>query len=203
MPADLEMKLFKSDEPNMFHYVTSVTFNRVPVYQSDRACELFIASLAETRSHCVFKLIGYVIMPDHVHLIINPVGRTISEVVRRLKSSSARNILDWLRQNRREDLLQKLALTTPQRKSHTHALWLKGFSSIDLWSPRFILQKLSYVHLNPVRAGFCDHPGKWRWSSYGAYSAHQPGSVPIEVDSLPYWTEADLMSVKTAGNARL
>jgi putative transposase len=196
------MKLFKSDETNTFHYVTTVTFKRVPVFKSDRACQLFIESLAETRQHCEFKLVGYVIMPDHVHLIVNPLARKISDVMRRLKSSSARAILDWLREDNQPALLGKLALDWPQARLHTHAVWQKGFSSIDLWTPRFILQKLSYVHLNPVRAQLCDHPAKWRWSSYTAYSKNNAG-VPIEIDTRGYWSEADLGLSETAGNARL
>lgn len=126
MPADPTMKLFKSDEPNTFHYVTAVTFKRVPVFRNDYACQLFVDSLAKTKSHCAFKLIAYVIMPDHVHMILNPLERSISEVMRRLKSSSARLILDWLRQDGDEVSLKKLALDVPQTRSHTHALWQKG-----------------------------------------------------------------------------
>ena len=202
-PPTQHMKLFKSDQPNTFHYVTAVTFKRVPVFRSEYACQLLVDSLAETRSHCAFKLIGYVVMPDHVHVILNPLRKSISEVVRRLKSLSARRILDWLRQDSYEASLKKLALDIPQSRSHTHALWQKGFSAIDLWSPRFILQKLSYVHLNPIRAGLCGHPAEWTWSSYNAYSPHERGGVPIEIDLGGYWSEAELASVKTAGNARL
>jgi hypothetical protein len=100
--------------------------------------------------------------------------------------------------------LKKLALDIPQRKGHTHAVWLKDFSSIDLWSPKFIRQKLNYIHLNPVRAGLCEHPAAWKWSSYRAYLPHAAGSVPIEMDWRGYWREADLdATVETAGNARL
>ena len=201
MPANPTMKLFKSDEPNTFHYVTAVTFKRVPVFRNDYACHLFVDSLAETKSHCTFKLIAYVLMPDHVHMILNPLGKSISEVMRRLKSSSARLILDWLQQDGDEVSLKNLALDVPQTGSHTHALWQKGFSAIDLWSPKFILQKLSYVHLNPIRAKLCDHPSKWKWSSYSAYLPHEVGAVPIEIDGRGYWSQAEL--AKAAGNARL
>jgi REP-associated tyrosine transposase len=197
------MKLFKSNEANTFHYVTTVTFKRVPVFRSNHACQLFIEALAESRRHCDFKLIGYVVMPDHAHLILNPRTMTISEVIRRLKSSSARAILDWLRENKHVASIRKLTLDKPQSANHSHALWQKGFSSVDLWSPRFILQKLSYVHLNPVRAQLCDHPAKWKWSSYSAYSKHEGATVPIEIDFRGYWSEAGLNKSETAGNARL
>ena len=198
------MKLFKSHEHNIFHYTTTVCFNRVPVFRSEVACNLFINALAETRERCKFKLIGYVVMPDHVHLILNPLERNISVVMGRLKSTAARQILDWLRQRNHAASLKKLALTVPKSRSHTHSLWLKDFSSIDLWSPRFIRQKLNYIHLNPVRARLCEHPAEWKWSSYRAYFPHKPGSVPIEIDERGYWEENNQESVaRPAGNARL
>ena len=66
---------------------------------------------------------------------------------------------------------------------------VQDFSSIDIWSHKFIRQKLNYIHLNPVRAGFCDHPAKCRWSSYHAYLPHETGEVPIEIDWRWMWTE--------------
>jgi hypothetical protein len=46
--------------------------------------------------------------------------------------------------------------------------------------------------MNPVRAGLCKHPVEWKWSSYRAYLPHEPGSVPIEIDPIAYWTEEEL-----------
>ncbi len=63
------MHLFKTREPNLVHYVTAVTYDRAPVFRDERACALFVEALAETREKDPFKLIGYVVMPDHAHLI--------------------------------------------------------------------------------------------------------------------------------------
>ena len=181
------MKLFKSRDPNTIHYVTAVTFRRVPIFRSDMACSLFINTLDETRSKYPFKLVGYVVMPDHVHLLLNPQSCDIGDLMRRLKGVSARRILDWLREEGRASSLAKLRLDNPQRRSHTHAVWLKDFSAVDLWSPKFIRQKLHYIHCNPVRAGLCEHPANWRWSSYQAYLSHEQGDVPIEMDWRAFW----------------
>ena len=189
------MYLFKSHDPNIFHYTTSVCLRRVPVFRSDHACELFIEALAETRRRYPLKLIGYMLMPDHNHLIVNPLGRDIRRVMNSLKSGSARMIIDWLRDSGYESSLKKLELTTSQKRRHRHSLWQKDFSSIDLWSPKFILQKLNYIHLNPVRAGLCKHPAEWQWSSYRAYLPHEPGSVPLEMDWRGYWSDEELASV--------
>lgn len=191
------MKLFKSRDPNTIHYVTAVTHRRVPVFRSEVACSLFAETLGKTREAYPFKLIGYVIMPDHVHLLLNPLSCDIGGLMRRLKGMSARRIIDWLRAEGHATSLAKLALSVPQKHSHLYAVWQKDYSAIDLWSPKFIGQKLNYIHCNPVRAGLCEHPARWRWSSYGAYLPHEPGSVPLEMDWKGYWEG------ETAGTARL
>lgn len=191
------MKLFKSHDANTFHYVTFITFNRVPVFRSDVACAFFTDTLKEVREQCPFKLIGYVIMPDHTHLILNPLSRDISDLIRRLKGKSAMAILGWLRREGHDASLAKLSLAVRQKRSHTHAVWQKDFSAIDLWSAKFIQQKLNYIHENPLRAGLCQHPAQWRWSSYHAYLPHEPGDVPIEIYWQGYWKD------ELAGIARL
>jgi putative transposase len=188
------MKLFKSHDPNTFHYTTSVCHKRVPVFRSDKTCDLFIEALAETRRRLPLKLIGYVIMPDHTHLIVNPLCCDISRVMNSLHSASARQIIDWLRDSDYGKSLEKLALNSPQKRGHTHSLWQKDSSVIDLWSARFIRQKLHYIHMNPVRAGLCKHPAEWKCSSYRAYLAHEPGTVPIEIDPMGYWSNEELES---------
>jgi len=176
------MKLFKSREQNLVHYVTGVTFRRTPIFRDDHVCSLFIESLLETRDKDPFKLIGYVLMPDHFHLLTNPIGLNISKVIGKLKGRSASKILKDLRTRVEVSTLKDLKLPRPLASGQTHAVWLRDFSSIDLWSNKFILQKLHYIHMNPVRAGLCNHPAKWRWSSYHAYFPHEPGLVPIEID---------------------
>jgi len=187
------MKLFKSHEPNTFHYTTSVCYQRVPIFRSSNACDLFIEAIAEIRKRYPFKLVGYVITRDHAHLILNPLGCDISKTMNSIKSVSARKIIDWLREYDHVSSLRRLALNVPQKRNHTHAVWQKDFSSIDLWSPRFIRQKLNYIHLNPVRTGLCNHPAEWKWSSYRAYLPHEPGTVPLEVDSRGYWREQEFI----------
>jgi putative transposase len=189
-----KMDRFKSREQNLVHYVTAVTYNRVPVFRSDKACELLIDGLATTRAKEPFKLIGYVIMPAHFHILANPRDLDISIVVGRLKGRAASSILQWLRSAGHFASLTKLALARPLQSGQTHAVWMKEFSAVDVWSHKFIRQKLDYIHLNPVRAELCDHPGKWRWSSYRAYLPHAPGAVPIEIDWRWMWTDEEFRS---------
>lgn len=186
------MKLFKSKEPNLVHYVTGVTYGRTPLFHDEHICSLFIKALSETRLKDPFKLIGYVLMPDHFHLLANPIDLDISRIVGRLKGRSASIILKELRAHQELALLYKLKLPRALASGQTHAVWLQDFSSVDIWSQKFIHQKLRYIHNNPVRAGLCSHPAKWRWSSYHAYFPHEAGSVPIEIDWRWLWTVDEL-----------
>jgi REP element-mobilizing transposase RayT len=197
------MHLFKSREPNLVHYVTAVTHNRVPVFRSDKACLLFIEALATTREKEPFKLIGYVVMPDHFHLLANPLKLDISVVVGRLKGRAVNKILNWLRSENHVVSLAKLKLSETRETGQTHAVWMKEFSAIDIWSRKFIRQKLQYIHENPVRARLTDHPAKWRWSSYRAYLPHKPGEVPIEIDWRWQWTEAELSEAQARRTSAL
>jgi REP element-mobilizing transposase RayT len=185
------MKQFKSKEHNLVHYVTAVTYARTPVFTDADCCSLFIEALSETRIKNPFKLIGYVLMPDHFHLLANPAELNITSVVGKLKGRAASRILKFLRAKNQFQTLKRLQLSRPLSSGQTHAVWLQDFSSIDIWSHKFIRQKLNYIHMNPVRAGLCDHPAKWRWSSYHAYLPHEPGTVPLEIDWRWLWTEED------------
>jgi putative transposase len=146
-----KMNLFKSRERNLVHYATAVTFNRVPVFRNDHACSLLIEAPATTREKEPFKLIGYVVMPDHFHLLANPLNLDISIVVGRIKGRAAVSILSWLRAEGHLLSLAKLALPRQRKSEQTHAVWMKEFSAVDIWSRKFIRQKLDYIHMNPVR----------------------------------------------------
>lgn len=186
------MELRVKREPDTFHYITSVTFNRVPIFRSETACEIFVEKLGEVREKFPYKLIGYVVMPDHFHLIVNLKDDDVSKFLLRLRGLSARQIIDWLKEKKFVSSLAKLELHFPQKRQYTHAVWQKKPVVIDLYSHKFLRQKLNYIHLNPVRAGFCDHPAKWKWSSYRAYLPHKSGEVPIEIDWQAFWKKEEL-----------
>ena len=145
----------------------------------------------ETKAEFPFKLVAYVIMLDHVHLIINPQGCDIEMVGKVLKGKSAKKILDWLKENEHIESLSKLKRNNLKKRNHSFSVWQKGIKSVDLESQKFVLQKTNYTHMNPVRAKLCAHPSDWKWSSYRAYFPHKSGDVPIEIDMQPYWPKEE------------
>ena len=186
------MELRVKNEPDTFHYITSVTFNRVPIFRGEKACAILVGQLKEIRKKFPYKLIGYVVMPDHFHLIVNLKDDDAAKFLLRLRGLSARKIVEWLKKENFASSLEKLKLKFPQKRQHKHAVWQKDPMVVELYSHKFLRQKLNYIHLNPVRAGFCEHPAAWKWSSCQAYLPHKPGDVPIEIDWQAFWNEEEL-----------
>ncbi|MBK8810935.1 MAG: transposase [Acidobacteria bacterium] len=168
----------------MYYYITAVTHDRVPVFRSKTACEIFISQLKEVKEKFPFKLIGYVLMPDHFHILVKLEDNDPEKFMLRLRGLSARKIIDWLKEKEFWDSLLRLKLKVPQKRRYRYAVWQKNPTIIEIWSPKFLRQKLDYIHMNPVRAGLCEHPRDWKWSSYNAYQPHEPGTVPIEIDAV-------------------
>jgi putative transposase len=157
------------------------------IFQSVKACKILIDVLSEIKTIHPFKLVGYVLMPDHIHLLINPVNSDLSIILRKLKGKSARQIIDWLKSGNHLRSLEKLRLNATGQE---FAVWQKSSFVVDLVSPKFLRQKLDYIHLNPVRAELCNAPQDWRFSSFSAYF---PAGldVPIEVDKHPFWNDVE------------
>lgn len=186
------MELRIKREPDTFHYITSVTFNRVPIFRSEKTCEIFVEQLGEVREKFPYKLIGYVVMPDHFHLIVNLKDDDTEKFLLRLRGLSARKIVAWLADGNYLSSLEKLKLKFQQKRQHKYAVWQKKPLIVDLYSHKFLRQKLKYIHLNPVRAGLCEHPAEWKWSSCRAYMPHKPNEVPIEIDWQAFWKPEEL-----------
>jgi putative transposase len=186
-------KIFRSDKPNTFHYITMVSNSRYPVFDEDEYCRILADIVEEIRILHPFKLVGYVFMPDHAHMLINPLKPELSIIMNKVKGKSAKMILDQLKADGKKMSLKQLKLNDV--KGRSHAIWQKKSSMVDVVTSRFLQQKLNYIHQNPVRAGLCSDPIEWKWSSYRAYLPGFEGAVPIRIDWPSHWTKVELESV--------
>lgn len=188
----------REQDMNKLHYITSVTNNRVPVFRSDEICRIFIEQMKELKKRFPFKLIGYVLMPDHFHMIVDIHGGEVEKFLLRLRGMSARKIIDWLKDRGYFESLLKLKLPAIRKGNYQYAVWQPKPLVIDLFSPKFVRQKLDYIHMNPVRAGLCSHPADWKWSSYNAYAGKES---PIEIDRWEGGQEPALKLAERRGGA--
>lgn len=120
-------------------------------------------------------------MPSHVHLLAYSENKSLSGILQSLKSFTAKKLLTAIRENtqesRRELFLHQFEYFGGRKNKGNLQFWKHDNHSFYLYSTRMINQKLDYIHLNPVEAGFVDYPEQWRLSSANPES-------PIKVEEL-------------------
>jgi len=169
------------------HYVTKVVNRRQPVFGLDpRFPQYVIENLEFYRNKFGFKLYGFVIMPDHIHDIIDTCGKTpIQKIFEDMDKFIARQVLSDLK-SQNHTILQKLAIDLPPRrghKRHEYRLFQKGDYDFQVITAGKLIEKLKYMHENPVQAKLVDKPEDYPFSSARNYILDDD-SV-IRLDKLP------------------
>lgn len=163
------------------HFVTFSCYRRLPLLGGARRRDLFLRALEAVRRQYRFLVIGYVVMPEHVHLLVSePERRNLSVVLKALKQSVSRRVLAGLRQRRsgEGELFPGAALP---------AFWQARFYDFNVWSARKCTEKLRYMHRNPVTRGLVAAPEQWRWSSFRSYYFGEKGLVAVNEIIPPTW----------------
>ena len=161
--------------PDVLHFVTGNFLNRQQVFLEDRCCTAFLEVLRSLKETWPSKLVAYVLMPDHFHLLCNPQDGRITEFCRDLKSAAAKRIVLTSR------------LEFPE-VSEGHQVWQQSFKAIPLWSEWMISQKINYVHANPVKARLVKSARDHYWSSFRSF--YRLGVEPLAVDRDWWWEGA-------------
>lgn len=154
------------------NYLTITTVGWVDIFTREVYRTILIDSLKYCINNKGLLVHSYVIMSNHLHLLASTQSPfELSSVLRDFKAHTAKMILLYLQnenhpESRRKWLLHVLKYHAFGRKNQqTYQVWQSGNHPVLLYSKKVILQKLQYIHLNPVRAGFVAHPRDWLYSS--------------------------------------
>lgn len=176
------MSLPKFNLIDCVHFITINTYRKEKLFKEDKYCQVIIDNLKFYRQKFDFKLSGYVIMPEHLHLLmqLSKEYNDISDVIRDIKSHSARQILYY--QGRRGPLTSHSKTcpgqgTRATREEYPHRrmsdqrfhIWQPDFYDFNIYSEKKLTEKLNYIHNNPVRANLCYNPADWKYSSFRNY----------------------------------
>ncbi|MDR3739396.1 MAG: transposase [Terracidiphilus sp.] len=149
-------RLKRFQHSGQVHFVTFSCHRRLPYLNSDPNCQLFVEALEQARRRYVFFVFGYVVMPEHVHLIVSePKRYTLARAVQALKTSVS-------------------------KQSAQKPFWLARYYDFNVHSEEKRIEKLRYMHRNPVARGLVYEPLDWRWSSYHHYLTGELEIVEIE-----------------------
>jgi len=159
------------------HFVTFSCYRRLPLLGTARARNRFVRILDEVRSRHPFKLIGYVVMPEHVHLLLGePKKGTPSKVLQVLKQKVSRA----LRGKGKKGVPGQLSLAFPRSAMEVGAFWQRRFYDFNVYSRKKLREKLEYMHANPVVRKLVVHPREWPWSSWSQYAKGEKGLIRID-----------------------
>lgn len=137
-------------EENHYYFITTVTQNRKPLFNDKLACELFINLLTYHKFSSSYNIKAFVIMPDHVHFIIQPMGKyNISEIMKKIKGSFSRYY--------------------NQLNKSTGTVLQKGFYDTVIRSEKQLREIMDYIHHNPMQKGIVSEVQDYYYSSYSYY----------------------------------
>jgi len=157
------------------HFITSSCYRRQALLGSAHRRKLFLEILEQVRRRYRFVVVGYVIMPEHFHLLIRePERGNPSIVMQVLKQRFARHLLtQWRKRNPpHQPCLWKEAVDVGH-------VWQRRFYDFVVWSKHKREEKLNYMHRNPVKRGLVLQPEQWPWRSFRHYAYNERGPVLI------------------------
>jgi REP-associated tyrosine transposase len=144
------------------HFVTFCCYHRRLLLTTHPSRRIFESALERVRHTFKLQVYGYVVMPEHVHLLLSEPRRdTLADALKSLKQGVSRRLL-----------------------GDAEHFWQKRYYDLNIRDcPQFV-EKLRYIHRNPVKAGLCGRPEDWEWSSFRHYASGSEGRVEIESE----WT---------------
>ncbi len=166
---------------NSLYYLTSVTRNRLPVFKTDELKSVTANALDEARRSSGVSIFAYVIMPDHMHLITDGT-KSVSDTNRYFNGITARRVIDHLKENNHSQSLEKLKVASKKPREHSYSLWDHHPNAFSINNEKTMMQKVNYIHQNPVRAGLVEQPEDYRYSSARIWNGRPRPDEPLMVD---------------------
>ena len=167
------------------HFITFSIVNWIDVFSRETYKEVFIESLQYCITNKGLVLHAWVIMSNHLHLIVFTEKTDLSDVLRDFKKFTAHKILESIREepeSRREWLLHLFGYFAKANTTNRNfQFWQSDNHPIALWSLPVSWQKLDYIHMNPVRAGIVSDQTHYLYSSAGVYFCAKKGLLEVDL----------------------
>ena len=176
MPT-IRRTLKRIEEQGHARYLTCSCFRRLPLFGNDHIKDSFLDQLLLVRQRVSFSLYAWVIMPEHIHLLLTPhlPEVTVTDVLRAMKRPFASTVLSRWR------LLDAAILGRVRDARGDAHFWLAGGGyDRNIVSEHELREKVEYIHKNPVRRDLVERPSDWTWSSARWYERREgPAMDPL------------------------
>ncbi len=176
---------YKVGEEAIAHFVTFSIVGWVDVFSRECYKEIVIKSLQYCQEHKGLKLHAWVIMTNHVHLIVSSDTNKIENLVRDIKKYSSKQIIAAIQESktesRKEWMLNLFSYAGKNNANNTNfQFWKQDYHPIELNSATKTKERLDYLHENPVKSGLVWEPWHYKYSSAIDYYTNEHGLLKIE-----------------------
>jgi putative transposase len=159
-------RIFEEEYP---YFMTATVVGWLPVLAYPPFVEIIFDSWRFLQRERGVEILAYVVLENHLHWIA--VAKNLSNHVGHFKSYSARRIIDELRERGFVAMLEQLHYFKLRHKvGQQYQLWQEGSHPKQVQNRAMLIQKLEYIHANPVRRGYVADPIHWRYSSARNYA---------------------------------
>ena len=172
--------MFRISKDSPAFYLTSVAKDRLPVFQKPKIRDLVCEAIDEARRSANFLLFAHVVMLDHLHLIVGSELKP-SKVAQFVNGIIGRRVIDFLKENSFESSLRKLQHAGGPR-GYRYSLWDHHPNIKLLSTENVFMEKVNYIHQNPVRAGLVSRAEDYRWSSARCWLRKPLENEPLVLD---------------------
>jgi REP element-mobilizing transposase RayT len=168
----------------MAYFVTATLSGFVELLHEEGYARIIVRKLDFYREKFEFKLLAYVVMPHHIHLVLQPgLKGSISDIMRDFKKRTAKEIIDRLKEEKRTDVLRVFAEAA--RKHHPnenreYQVWEDRFDDVAVYSDEVLRTKIEYIHNNPVKAGLAENQGAFLYSSARNYHCGDHSVIRVD-----------------------
>jgi putative transposase len=162
------------------HFLTCTINNWIPIFTRPAAVQVILDALSYRQEQRDLKIYAYVILENHLHLIAQ--STALAAEISSFKSWTAKRLLDVLKDQKAERILKQLAFYKKAHKiDREYQVWEEGSHPQQILNYEMMLQKIEYIHHNPVKRGYVDNPVHWLNSSARNY-AREDGVLNIDTD---------------------
>jgi putative transposase len=175
-------------EPGQLQFITTSTYRRTKLFEPEPFRCIFVEALRQLRQETRFLLIGGVLMPEHFHLLTRPEPpEATSRFMQELKKRTAQRIIAVLQESTEQPqlrrMLARLRLPPTVHSDSYYRVWQRRFVPFNVFTEKKKLQKLAYMHNNPVKRKRVSSAHEWPWSSFRFYFLND--SSLLSMDPLP------------------
>lgn len=171
---------YKIFEPAAPHFVTFTVLEWQPLFTRPATAEILLDALRFRQETRGLKIYAYVILENHMHAVLQ--ADDLSKEIHSFKTYTVGLLIKRLKELGAQRMLKLLEyFKKAHKRDHIHQVWEEGCHPQLMQNEPMLLQKIEYIHHNPVKRGYVDYPEHWRYSSARDYIG-QPGLLPVYMD---------------------